>query len=122
MRRTRYQYGNVSREIRKLGPAVWVYRYYDHAGARRKALIGTVEEYPTKRAAMKAAESLRAIANPDDPRVSKLATVIEHYVCEELPERASTRAFYLPWLNNYIQPKWGSYEMRKFNRSRLSSG
>jgi integrase len=113
MRRTRYQYGNVSREIRKRGPDVWVYRFYDHAGAHKKVLIGTVEQHPTKSKALKAAESLRAMANPDDPRVSKLATVIDHYVREELPERASTRTFYLPWLKNHIEPKWGSYEMHQ---------
>jgi integrase len=108
----RYQYGNVIRESRKRGPDIWVYRFYDYNGVHKKLLIGTVDEYATKRAAQKAAEPLRAIANPDDPRVSKMATVIAHYVREELPERASTRRFYLPWLNNYIQPKWGSYEMR----------
>jgi len=76
-------------------------------------LSGTVEQQTTKAKAQKAAELLRAMANPDDPRVSKLATVIDHYVREELPERASTRTFYLPWLQNHIQPKWGSYEMHQ---------
>jgi integrase len=113
MRRLRYQYGNVTRESRRRGPDVWVYRFYDSTGAHKKMLIGTVAEYATKGAATKAAEPLRAMANPDDPRVSKLATVIEHYVREELPARASTRTFYLPWLNNYIKPKWGSYEMHQ---------
>jgi hypothetical protein len=61
MRRTRYQYGNVTRERRKRGPDVWVYRFYDYIGAHKKVLIGTVDEYPTKAAANKAAEPLRAI-------------------------------------------------------------
>ncbi|HEV2114663.1 MAG TPA: site-specific integrase [Terriglobales bacterium] len=113
MRRTRYQYGNVTREKRKRAADIWVYRFYDPTGAHKKVLIGTVGEYPTKAAAIKAAEPLRAMANPDDPRVSSLDTVIHHYIQEEMPERTSTRTFYLPWLNNYIQPKWGSYEMRR---------
>ena len=113
MRRMRYQYGSVVRESRKRGPDVWVYRFYDYNGAHKKLLIGTVEQYSTKAMAIKAADALRAVANPDDPRVSKLGTVIEHYIREELPERASTRTFYLPWLKNYIKPKWGSYEMRQ---------
>ena len=113
MRRTRFQYGSIIRESRKRTPNVWVYRFYDYTGAHKKVLIGTVDKYPTKAAANKAAERFRAIANPDDPRVSRLATVIEHYIREELPERASTRTFYLPWLNNYIQPKWGAYEMQR---------
>jgi integrase len=113
MRRSRYQYGNVTREARKRGPDVWVYRFYDDNGKHKKVPIGTIDEYPTKAAAQKAAEPLRAIANPDDPRVLKMATVIAHYMREELPERASTRTFYLPWLNNYIKPKWGSYDMHR---------
>jgi integrase len=76
-------------------------------------LIGTVEKYPTTKEAQRATDALRAIANPDDPRVSTLAAVIDHYVREEMPERASTRTFYRPWLNNYIRPKWGHYEMQR---------
>jgi hypothetical protein len=53
------------------------------------------------------------MANPDDPRVSTLATVIEHYIAEELPQRVSTRTFYLPWLKNYVKPKWGRYQMHE---------
>ena len=113
MRRSRYQYGNVTRESRKRGPDLWVFRFYDHTGAHKKMLIGTVGEHPTKAAAMKAAEALRALANPDDPRVSTVATVLDHYIREELPERASTRTFYLPWLNNHIRPKWGDYQMHR---------
>src|SRR5438270_12172625 len=107
MRRTRLQYASISRESRKRTPNVWVYRFYDHTGAHKKVLIGTVDKYSTKAAANKAAERFRAIANPDDPRVSRLATVIEHYIRQELPERASTLTFYLPWLNNSIQPNRG---------------
>ena len=113
MRRSRYQYGSVTCENRKRGPDVWVYRFYDQKGRHKKLQIGTVGEYPKKADATKAAEPLRATANPDDPRVSTLVTVIDHYIREELPERASTRTFYLPWLKNYIQPKWGSYEMHQ---------
>jgi integrase len=113
MSRTRYQYGHITRESRKRACDVWVYRFYDHMGAHKKVQIGTINEYPTKAAAERAAEYLRALANPDDPRVFKLSTVVEHYRKEELPRRASTRTFYLPWINNYIQPKWGDYEMRR---------
>lgn len=113
MRRSRYQYGHVAPERRERGPSVWIFRYYDGNGARKKVQIGTVDEYPTKSAAEKAAAHLRALANPDDPRVSKMSTVIAHYKAEELPERASTRAFYLPWIDNHIEPKWGSYDMHQ---------
>lgn len=113
MRRTRYQFGHVAREARRRGPDIWVYRFYDHTGAHKKVPVGTTDDYRTKAEALKAAEWLRAVANPDDPRVTKLSTVIAHYKRDELPQRASTRTFYLPWLNNHIEPKWGEYEMQQ---------
>ena len=112
-RRTRYQYGHVALERRQRGPSVWTFRYYDANGERKKLRIGTTDEYSTMGAAEKAAEPLRALANPDDPRVSKMAVVIAHYRAEELPARASTRTHYLPWLEGYIEPKWGDYEMHQ---------
>ena len=111
MKRTRHQYGTVTREKRKRGPDVWVFRFRDNHGVHRKVLIGTVDQYPTKTAALEAANALRAMANPDDPRVLTLSTIIDYYVREDLPERASTRTFYMPWIKNYIRPKWGNYRL-----------
>src|SRR5437879_1502946 len=122
MRRTRFQYGSIIRESRKRTPNVWVYRFYDYTGAHKKVLIGTVDKYPTKAAANKAAERFRAIANPDDPRVSQLATVIEHYIREELPERASTRTFICRGSTTTFNRSGGPTRCNAFSRSRLSNG
>ena len=58
----RYQQGCLYREKRKAGPDVWVFRYRD-GQSNRKEQIGTVEQFPTKSAARKACESLRANIN-----------------------------------------------------------
>src|SRR5712692_2020301 len=116
--RTRYQYGSIYLEQRKYGPAVWVYRYFEN-GRRKKVQFGTVEQYRTKSQAEKAAESLRFNANPDCPaaRTVTFGAVLSRYRREELPTRKSTRTWYLPWLNNYIEPQWGAYPLSELARS-----
>src|SRR5437588_8840370 len=116
--RARYQLGTVYLEERKFGPAVWVYRYYEN-GRRKKVRIGTLEEYATRAEAMKAAEVLRMNANPARPaaRAVTFGAVIGRYRREELPERKSTRTWYLPWLINYIEPQWGSWTLSELSRS-----
>lgn len=110
--RTRYQFGSVCLERRKRGPDVWVYRYFEH-GRRKKVVIGTVEQYRTKAEALKAAESLRLLANPDCPTAHAVTfgAVIDQYLREELPARKSTRTWYRPWINNYIEPQWRDYTL-----------
>jgi len=50
--RTRYQEGSLRLEERKRGPAVWVYRWWEKntegKPVRRKAQIGSLEEYPNE--------------------------------------------------------------------------
>ena len=57
----RYQSGCLYREKRK-GPDIWVFRFRD-GQTNRKEQVGTVEQFPTKSAAMKACELLRANIN-----------------------------------------------------------
>jgi hypothetical protein len=63
----RYQTVSLSLEKRKEGPSVWVYRwreeYINVQRVRRKVQLGTVEEYPTKYAAMADADPLRLTIN-----------------------------------------------------------
>jgi integrase len=55
LKRTRYQHGSLTIEKRKAGSAVWVYRWRETDGhgrrSRRKALVGTKADYPTKTSA-----------------------------------------------------------------------
>ncbi len=116
--RTRYQFGTVYQEERKHGPALWVYRYFEN-GRRKKVQLGTVEEYRTRSEATKAAEGFRLLANSDHPtaRAVTFGAVIQQYRREELPARKSTRTWYLPWLNNYIEPQWRDYTLAQLTRS-----
>jgi hypothetical protein len=60
--RRRYQQGCLYREKRKAGPNIWVFRFRD-GETNRKERIGTVDEFPTRSAAMKACEPFRAKIN-----------------------------------------------------------
>ena len=76
-------------------------------GKRRSQTIGTKQQYSTKAAAQKAAQSLKA---PVVPVVTGLAlkTLIESYRVEKMPKRIDTRRAYEVWLSNHIIPKWGA--------------
>ena len=61
--RQRYQSGSLSREMRKAGPAVWIFRWRENATEARvyrKVVVGTIEQFPTKTAAKRAVETLRS--------------------------------------------------------------
>jgi len=61
-KRTTYQNGCLSREERKRGPKVWIFRWRETApdGHRvnRKVVVGSVKEYKTEAAAKKAVDAL----------------------------------------------------------------
>jgi integrase len=114
-KRTRYQFGCIERKKRKKGPDVWVLRYRetsaDGGTIQRGVRIGDVVQFPAESQAWRAAEALRLSINPENPNGSLVSfgALIDRYEQEELPERHSTRRFYLPWLRQYIKPRWGSY-------------
>jgi integrase len=95
-----------------------VYRFKEGA-VRRKVQIGTIDKYPTKTVATKAAEGLRLVANADRAaaRATTFRALVQQYLREELPDRKSTRTFYRPWINNYIEPKWGDYTIAALVRA-----
>ena len=56
-RRATYQRGTLGLEERSRGPDVWIYRYFEFEAGRkrrRKAIVGTEEQYPTRAAAERA--------------------------------------------------------------------
>src|SRR5438067_1153068 len=101
-----YQRGSLNLLRRRRGPSIWVLRYYDNEGHRKAVIVGTIEQYPTERSAMRAADAILMQVNhrPDTPEL-RFGLLIERYRREELPDRASTRAFYLPWIKNHIVPR-----------------
>ncbi len=110
-KRTRYQGGCLTRERRKTGPAVWIFRWRDAEKVQRKLLVGTVEEYRTKAAALKAVEHLRVTINNEIRSPRTVAELTAHYAEKELSECSakaySTRHVYGSYLRNWIRPHWG---------------
>lgn len=99
---------------RSNGPDVWEFRWRVKVSPgkyrRKSAILGTIDEIPNESAAKKEAAGYRLLANPDHVhRNVMFGALIQRYVAEELPERKTTSTHYLPWLNNYITPKWQDY-------------
>ena len=66
--RARYQQGSLTREERKNGPDVWVFRWREQTlegRVKRKVAVGTVQEYRSKAAAQKAVVALRIDINQE---------------------------------------------------------
>jgi integrase len=123
-KRTRYQHGHLSREARKTGPQVWIFRWRETApnGRRvnRKVVVGTVDEYPTEAAARKAVDALRIDINKETPQAVLRPLTVEqlaaHYKEKELPEDGSKKAqstvgVYRSNLDNWIVPRWKRYRL-----------
>ena len=120
-RRMRYQSGSLTRERRNAGPDVWIFRWREDSAdgrRKRKVVVGTIEQFPTKTAALRSPEvqRLRTTINdspsgPVGPRT--VGELIEHYKKTELSEEGtkaySTRASHLVYLKQWIIPKWGDY-------------
>lgn len=131
-RRARYQQGTIDRVKRKQKPDCWIFRWRETdvngKRIRRKAIIGTVKEYPTEASALKAAESLRITINGEQPQRSQqpvsVAALVEHFKQHELGPtegqedddegRAySTRSNYIDILDFHVAPKWGNKTLRE---------
>ena len=110
--RERYQHGSIRREARKHGPAIWTLRWRetDTFGniVRRKAVIGTVEEYRTKAAALRACEHLRSTINRDTRTPRTIAELVHHYINKELPNKTPyTQEVYEGYMVKWIVPRSG---------------
>jgi len=101
MRVQRHSSGCVRFDKRR---KTWNYLWYD-SGKRRSKLIGTKQEYPTKAAAWQAVLSLRPTASKS--KSPTVASLVEQYRAEKMPNRGSTRRGYDSWLDNHILPRWG---------------
>ncbi len=124
LKRTRYQQGSLTTEERKKGPPVWVYRWRETntAGARkkRKVIVGTKEQFPTKAAAMKQVILLGLEVNVELPTQAleqTLAELVEHYRRFELSDESGktrrTIAVYEQHIRQYILPKWGHLQITR---------
>jgi integrase len=126
--KTRYQQGSIRRVKRRKGPDVWVFRWRNTTtdGSRKETtrMIGTILEYRTKAAAVKAAEKLRININSTTPRLSifgmTFGALADHYTAKELGidqgEARISKAYSTiestgRYLQRWIVPRWGSVSL-----------
>jgi len=122
-KRTTYQNGYLSREERKTGPDVWIFRWRETAAdgrrVNRKVVVGSVKQYKTEAAANKAVAALRININNETPQTFRPITVeqlVAHYVEKELSEGSSKKAYSTTRvcksnLNTWILPRRESYRL-----------
>jgi integrase len=125
-RRTSYQRGTVLREKRKRSPDVWIFRWReaDLNGQQKrcKRIIGTVQQYPTEAAALRAADAVRTDINQQSTSArsapATLQQLVEHYQLKELDQEDdqgrkshATKEAYRLYIKNWILPRWGSYRL-----------
>jgi len=87
---------------------------------RRSVILGSIKDYPTEAAAMRAVSALRANINMESPRAQIQAisfdTLVEHYRLKEMGEDAgktfATCETYEGYLRKWILPRWKSYRLR----------
>jgi hypothetical protein len=88
-KRTSFQHGSLKREKRKLGPDVWIYRWRetgpDGIGRKPKAIIGSVDQFPSQALARRAVEDLGLGINRkkhQQDRQKTMAQLITHYAAK----------------------------------------
>jgi integrase len=110
----RYQSGCLYRESRKAGPDVWAFRYRD-GQSNRKEIIGTVEQFTTRKTAMTACELLRANINRETRMPRTVEELVTHYTDKELSadgnKAYSTREVYGSYIKTWVLPKWGQQSL-----------
>ena len=115
-----YQRGYLRCAKRKSGSYCWEFLWREDGVAgkrvRRTAVIGSIEQYPTKEEALDAVNGLRMRVNVDRDRQPLhpllIADLIDHYLEAELSPNAdwhshATRVVYRYYLKKWIQPHWG---------------
>jgi integrase len=120
MQRTRIQRGGVNRDISSSGYEIWVFRWRetrpDGRRVQRKKVIGSLQDYPTKKAAENAARSFRL--NLVDRGSAALVQItmkelVDHFSEQEQVDKGeegraySTRDRCESVLNCWILPRWG---------------
>ena len=136
-RRSTYQYGTLVLEKRSRGPNVWAYRYFEIENGkkrRRKSIVGTQDEYPTRSAAERAAEHLRLSANAEisNRECPTMRGLIDRYIdqvlrpCLDVPvggaqDSASPISYqcalaYRVALDKWVRPRWEECRVREFEK------
>jgi integrase len=120
MQRTRIQRGGVNLDVSSSGQQIWVFRWRetrpDGRRAPRKRVIGTLEEYPTKKAAENAARGFRLdLVDQGSAALVQITMkeLVDHFSEHEQVDKGeegraySTRDRCESVLNCWILPRWG---------------
>jgi integrase len=112
---------------RRCGPDCWEFLWWDREPTgirvRRKAIIGTIQQYPNVEDAWQASNGLRVSINEARNRQPEqaitIADLIDHYSATELAADAAdggkshaTRTVYREFLTRWVRPAWGSLNIR----------
>lgn len=103
--RSRVRTGSVVQDKRD---KVWRFYWWEN-GKRRSKKLG---EFASKTAAIQAADRVRSALREAQSvqtvtSVPSVASLIEGYRAEKMPQRYSTRRSYDVWLRLYVEPRWG---------------
>ena len=109
--RSSFQHGSVIQVHRKSGD-VWKFRYRD-GQAQRSDLIGTLQQYPTKASAEKAASIMVPLINGPRSECITIADLIARFEREAMPERPATAHSYKSILKR-VNSDWGETRIDKF--------
>jgi integrase len=125
--RVRYQRGYLRLGSRKHGPDCWEFLWWDSEPTgrrvRRKAVIGTILQYPNVEDAWQASNGLRVSINETRNRQREqaitVADLIDHYSATELVgdlvdggKSHATKTVYRDFLARWVKPTWGSLNIR----------
>jgi integrase len=125
--RVRYQRGYLRLGNRRNGPDCWEFLWWDseHPGkrVRRKAVIGTIQQYPNVEDAWQASNGLRISINEARNRqreqVIRVTDLIDHYEVTELAldlgdggKSHATKIVYREFLARWVRPRWGCLNIR----------
>lgn len=117
--RESYQRGSLTTENRKSGPDVWIFRWRERSSTgfiKRKRIVGTIKQYPTRASAAKAVAALHLNVNAMESRVVTVAEAAAHYrSCELTPSCGKSRRtleVYAANIDRIILPRWGNMKLR----------
>lgn len=128
------QQGSLTTKSRLEGPDVWQFHWSEKTpnGRRvyRKRVIGTVEKYPEAESARNAISGLISEVNwanqhPQSVAMT-MAQLCSHFEQRELARSNTWRSYstkrgYAVYINRWIVPQWGRYELRNIRTIEVES-
>ena len=103
-----WQRGSLIKVEHKNGPAVWRFRYRD-GSVQRNVEIGSINKYPTRKAALAAASNLRTPIRANKEIVS-FDDLCDKYLIETESDRATTRTSRAPLIRR-LRDKFGKMRL-----------